>query len=427
VQVAPLTFEWVEVRGMIPKDKQFYKFSAYGFLKNLRFFDPFIILFFREMGMSFLQIGTLFSIREIATNILEVPTGVVADAYGRRRSMIFSFLSYIISFLIFYFFPSFWFYALAMMFFAFGEAFRSGTHKAMILEYLRLKGIEDLKVEYYGHTRSASQLGSALSSLIAAALVFYSGSYRVVFLASVVPYVMELFLMFSYPKELDGELRKTKSANWFKAFLKNFTDTVKAFVRVMKSWETFKTMLNSAVYNSFHKSVKDYLQPVLKYTVLSLPILLFLKPDQRVAIMVGIVYFFIYLLTGYASRNAHRVVKRVASLPKSINLTFLVGALLLLAAGGFIQFKLQILSVVLFLGLYVVMNLRRPMMVAYISDKISHNVMATGLSVESQIRTLGAAVLAPFVGYLADAMGVGYALMVTGVIMLIISVMLRVR
>ena len=162
---------------MIPKDKQFYKFSAYGFLKNLRFFDPFIILFFREMGMSFLQIGTLFSIREIATNILEVPTGVVADAYGRRRSMIFSFLSYIISFLIFYFFPSFWFYALAMVFFAFGEAFRSGTHKAMILEYLRLKGIEDLKVEYYGHTRSASQLGSALSSLIAAALVFYSGSY----------------------------------------------------------------------------------------------------------------------------------------------------------------------------------------------------------------------------------------------------------
>ena len=143
--------------------------------------------------------------------------------------------------------------------------------------------------------------------------------------------------------------------------------------------------------------------------------------------MVGIVYFFIYLLTSYASRNAHRVVKRVASLPKSINLTFLMGASLLLASGGFIQFKLQILSVVLFLGLYVVMNLRRPMMVAYISDKISHDVMATGLSVESQIRTLGAAVLAPFVGYLADAMGVGYALMVTGVIMLIISVMLRVR
>ena len=195
----------------------------------------------------------------------------------------------------------------------------------------------------------------------------------------------------------------------------------------MKNWETFKTMLNSALYNSFHKSVKDYLQPILKYSVLSLPILMFLKPDQRVAIMVGVVYFFIYLLTSYASRNAHRVVKRVASLPGSINLTFLMGASLLLAAGGCIQLKLQVLSVLLFLGLYVVMNLRRPMMVAYISDRITHNVMATGLSVESQMRTLGAAVLAPLVGYLADVMGVGYALMITGIIMLVFSLMLRVR
>ncbi len=29
----------------------FHKFRAYGFLKNLRFFDPFLILFFREMGL----------------------------------------------------------------------------------------------------------------------------------------------------------------------------------------------------------------------------------------------------------------------------------------------------------------------------------------------------------------------------------------
>ncbi len=71
------------------KDRQFYKFAAYGFLKNLRFFEPFLILFFREMGLSFLQIGMLFSIREIATNLLELPTGLVADIYGRRISMLF--------------------------------------------------------------------------------------------------------------------------------------------------------------------------------------------------------------------------------------------------------------------------------------------------------------------------------------------------
>ena len=38
-------------------DKLFPRFAAYDFLKNLRFFDPFIILIFREAGLSFLDIG----------------------------------------------------------------------------------------------------------------------------------------------------------------------------------------------------------------------------------------------------------------------------------------------------------------------------------------------------------------------------------
>ena len=37
-----------------------------------------------------------------------------------------------------------------MLLFALGEAFRSGVHKAMIFEYLRLQGWEEQKVRYYG-------------------------------------------------------------------------------------------------------------------------------------------------------------------------------------------------------------------------------------------------------------------------------------
>ena len=89
------------------RDRQFYRFSAYGFLKNLRFFEPFIILYFRETGFSFLDIGILFAIKEISTVILEVPTGFVADIGGRKTSMVFSMAAYIVSFLTFFFFPSF--------------------------------------------------------------------------------------------------------------------------------------------------------------------------------------------------------------------------------------------------------------------------------------------------------------------------------
>lgn len=76
----------------ITKNLQFYKFSAYGFLKNLRFFDAFFILYLNQKGISYTEIGTLYAIREIIINIAELPSGLVADTYGRKTTLASSFL-----------------------------------------------------------------------------------------------------------------------------------------------------------------------------------------------------------------------------------------------------------------------------------------------------------------------------------------------
>ncbi len=401
-----------------PKDKMYFKFCLYGFLKNQRFFDPFIILFFREMGMSFLSIGTLFSLREIATNILEIPTGVIADSYGRRKSMISAFSAYLISFCLFYFFNHFYIYAFAMILFAAGEAFRSGTHKAMILEYLRIKGWEDWKVEYYGHTRSVSQFGSAISSLIAIAIVFSANSYRPVFLMSMIPYVFGLLLMFTYPKYLDGEILKLKG-KWGGNIKRRFGATLVEFKGMFINREAMKAIFNSSVFDGFFKSSKDYLQPILKAQALALPIFLYLAKKQRIAVVVGIVYFFLYILTSLASRNAGRFVNKIKSLTLAINLTYIVGGVLLLISGISASFNLPSIAVLVFILFYITQNLRRPMNVGYISDNISHKTMASGLSVESQIKTILMAILAPVIGLLADRFGVGVALIIVAILFLL--------
>ena len=46
--------------------------------------------------------------------------------------------------------------------------------------------------------------------------------------------------------------------------------------------------------------------------------------------------------------------------------------------------------------------------------------MASGLSVESQLKTLLVAIIAPIVGFLADRLGVGMALAVAGMMMLVL-------
>ena len=67
------------------------RFSLYGFLKNQRYFEAFWILAFLEKDLSFFAIGTLFGFRELAANLMEIPSGAVADLWGRKRAMILSF------------------------------------------------------------------------------------------------------------------------------------------------------------------------------------------------------------------------------------------------------------------------------------------------------------------------------------------------
>ena len=54
-----------------------FKFSMYGFLKNQRYFEPFLILAFRAKGLSFFQIGILIAFREVCIESVTFENRVV--------------------------------------------------------------------------------------------------------------------------------------------------------------------------------------------------------------------------------------------------------------------------------------------------------------------------------------------------------------
>ena len=406
--------ELTKQSGQIPKDSMFYRFAFYGFLKNLKFFDPFIVLFFREVGLSFLQIGVLFAIRSISTNILEIPSGIVADLMGRRRSMIISFMGYIASFIFLYFLGGvFGFAAAAMLLFAVGEAFRTGTHKAMIMDYLERNALSHLSVAYYGNTRSFSQIGSALSSVLAALLVLYTGTYRVVFLASIVPYIINLAMMTTYPKYLDGA--RASSSSRFRTFL---TFAKESFVDVARRPMLFRTMVSSSVCSANYKISRDYLQPIIKNWALLTPFMLVLEDTQRVAIVIGIVYGLIYFMTAIAARRSSAFQKKLKSTSRALNVTFLLNAAVLLIAGLMIAMGQFLIAVPVLILVFIVENLRRPMVIGYVNEIADKKKLATMLSVDSQFSTLLIAIFAPLVGYIADKAGVGMALFTFGLLIL---------
>jgi MFS family permease len=389
------------------KDRQYYRFCLYGFLKNLRFFEAFLVLFFLEKGLSFLAIGTLYAVREITVNIFEIPSGVIADTFGRRRIMILAFIFYIISFIIFYFSSTYSGLMLAMITFSLGEAFRSGNHKAMIFQYLTIKGWESQKVHYYGHTRSWSQMGSALSALSGAAILFISGSYAYIFLFSVIPYVLDLLLVASYPRFFDENLKKFAWSEIGNRFMEVFRELIAAIRSIL----VLRILGSLSLYSGYYKAVKDYLQPVVVAWALAIPFLGSFDPEQRSAIMVGGVFFVVYLLSSIASQKSGRFSEMFSNYASPMNISLLAGLSCGLISGLFYELDILVLSVVFFIVVYMIENIRKPVGVAYLGSSIDKKVLATVLSVDSQLKSLTAAVLAPIIGIFADLYGVGWGLL----------------
>ncbi|PIQ08200.1 MAG: MFS transporter [Ignavibacteriales bacterium CG18_big_fil_WC_8_21_14_2_50_31_20] len=405
----------------IIKDKQYYKFCSYGFLKNLRFFEPFLLLFFYSKGISFLQIGILYAIREIAINIFEIPSGIIADALGRRKTLASSFLVYIIAFILFYLYSSFLLFAFAMLFYALGDAIRSGINKAMIVDYLKRTEQIGQKVKYYGHTRSWSQLGSALSSLAGGILYFFNENLNAIFLFSIIPYLVDFVNVLSYPKYLDEYERKHISAKDNIKFITN------SFIQAFRKKELLHSLINSSIYSGYYKAMKDFIQPFLKSLAIAIPIFLYLSNEEKIGIFLGLTYFIIFLTNSILSRYSSKIESLFNSQAAFLNISLLVGVFIGLMSGILMEYYNSFFAVILFVIVLSIENSRKPSGVANITDNCDDNIHAGILSVQSQLASVFAASIMLLIGFFADLYSVGAGIILSSLVILLFYPLMKVK
>ena len=393
------------------KNRQYYKFCFYGFLKNLRFFDAFFILYLLEKGLPFTQIGILYAVREIIINLFEIPSGIIADTYGRKNSLIGSFILYILSFTIFYLSNEFWLFLTAFVLFGIGDAFRTGTHKGMIMDYLKLNNWDDQKILYYGHTRSWSQKGSALSALIAGIIVFYSGSYQHIFIYSIIPYLLNLLLVSSYPKGLNHSSNKTINKTRI-----GMLATVTVLFKIIRTPKVLKIVNTTALHSAYLKAIKDYIQPLLVNVALLLPFLMGVETKQKNGIVIGVIYFFIYLATSRASQLSSKAADRNK---RNIALiTLLIGFSLGAVSGLFYITELWVMSMLAFVGIYIVENIRKPILTGFVADIVPNENLTSVISAQSLLKTILTAIIALLIGIIADNYGIGISFIVVSILLI---------
>lgn len=387
-----------------------FRFSLYGFLKNQQYYEPFLILIFLEKGLSFFLIGILIAFREICVNIFEIPSGAVADLYGRRRAMILSFTAYIVSFVVFALSRSTTLLFVAMFFFAIGEAFRTGTHKAMIFAWLQIEGKGHEKTKTYGYTRSWSKMGSALSVLIASALVLYTGKYSNIFLFCIIPYIMGIINFLGYPATLDCDRECDFSIKPVLAFL------WKALKQSVQYRSLRRLIVESMGFEGMFKVSKDYLQPILKQTALALPLFLTLENRERTALLIGVVYFVLHILSSIASRYSHRLAEWKDGEDGAARLVWIIDWLIFVSLIPLLWFRLNYAVIVCFVGLAIMQNFWRPLLISRVNAHSTPEMGATVLSIESQAKSFATMVIAPVLGWTVDRVGGFWPVAVVGAV-----------
>jgi len=412
-----------DLHELIKKNRQIKKFCLYGFLKNLRFFEPYLYIYLMQVvHLNLFQIGTLFSIRGIIIYLFEIPSGIFADQYGKKTELMICFLFYIASFFFFFWGGSYAIVAVAMVLFGLGEAFRSGTHKAMIYSYLEQKGWFEHKTFVYGRTRSFSLIGSSLSAFVSILLIIRLPRMQSIFLFSIIPYLIDFLLIWSYPDTLNEPVETTISIKKF------ITHSIEQLKNIFANRPLRKVAVSSSLFDAIFKVLKDYIQPILNDIILvsGIYVVASMEAATQLKIILGIIYGVIYIFSSWVSRNVYRLNLKFNS-DKLMDISFdILGAVFFITFFA-IKTKIMLIVILLYFFLYLLKDGRRPLAVDVFGDYMKKNERATVLSIDSQLSSFFMIVLAPLFGYIADRFGVATLFLVVGLSILLLNRFLRVE
>lgn len=173
------------------------KYYLFVFLMSFNLFGAVLVPFFTEYGGI-----TLFATQLIQSWFafwvfaLEVPTGVVADRYGRKASMFAGAVMFVIGFLVYGSYPSVWIFLLGEFILALAITLISGADQAWLYETLLQENRKDelTKVAGRAHTIRLIAMGSSamLGGVVAS---FLPLNYN--FLLSVIPAILGVFVVLS--------------------------------------------------------------------------------------------------------------------------------------------------------------------------------------------------------------------------------------
>ena len=138
----------------------------YRFFSSFDITSAIWVLYLGYKGMNLAQIGLLEGIFHITGFLSEIPTGALADLFGRRKSMIIGRMTSLLSAIIMLFSNSFIGFAIGFILSAWGYNLNSGSEEALVYDTLKTLNKEDEYLRINGRLNLIIEVSKGLAVFI---------------------------------------------------------------------------------------------------------------------------------------------------------------------------------------------------------------------------------------------------------------------
>ena len=335
---------------------------------------PIIVLFFQEHGLSLTQVMLLQAIYSLSVAIFEIPSGYIADIFGRKQTIVLSTIFAFIGYLVFSFYGGFYAFAIAQVLIGIGGSLMSGSDSAIIYDTLLETNNKTSYTKIEGRSYAIGNFSEALAGIL--------GGFLAVGSIYLPIYVQTSILFFSIPIALTLVEPTMHEEN-------KLDRSFSAIIRVVRFAILDNTKLRwliiySSAMGVATLSIAWFAQPFFKEV--GVPLAYF-----------GILWAGLNFSAGLTSFNSHKFDKKENNYSMLIYLSLAMFISFIL-----LGFNNSLFGLIFILIIYLLRGIVTPILRNAININTTSNKRATVLSVRSFIIRISFAICAPILGYIAE-------------------------
>jgi len=348
---------------------------------------PIIILFFQDNGLSLQRIMILQACYSLSVGLMEIPSGYAADILGRRKTLILGCVLAFVGFGLFSVSYNFWWFLVAEILLGLGNSFISGADSALMYDSLLEVKEEDRFLKYEGRSISIGNFSEAAAGILGGFLAAMSFRYPA--------YAQVIVTFIAIPVALSLVEPKIHKA------------------RLKSSWKSIFKVVHFSLIE--HKTLRTHIiySSVIGVSTLMMAWLAqpFLKDIGVNMKNYGLVWATLNIIVGIFAFRAHHIEKRFTELTS----LYIIG-IITVSTYFFIGTHMTYFSILVLFLFYANRGYATPLLRNYINRYTESNVRATVMSVRSFIIRISFAIIAPFIGWIADNHSLNSAFYTMGII-----------